>query len=131
MNFLEEKANRNLSRRGFIGRLAFVTTAALTAKYLNVFSAQEAAAAEPPMLSEKDSFAKSIKYCENADKAATDKKTTCPARKAKDKASQYCHNCQLYTKVSGEGEKEVGKCMIVAGKQVKGQGWCMSWVKKP
>lgn len=39
---------------------------------------------------------------------------------------QTCSNCQLYK----GGDKAWGECSIFPGKEVAGQGWCKSWVKK-
>lgn len=39
---------------------------------------------------------------------------------------QKCNNSQLYK----GGDKAWGKCPIFTGKEVNGQGWCKSWVKK-
>jgi hypothetical protein len=76
---------------------------------------------------ESDAMPKSLKYCLDADKPSKQ----CDVRKAKDKKDQYCRNCQLYTKLSGEGKAEIGKCMLMPKNSVPAQAWCMSWVKKP
>lgn len=44
-------------------------------------------------------------------------------------ADQKCNNCQLYTKAGEIKGEEVGNCSMIAGVQVKGEGWCVSWVK--
>lgn len=123
--------DKSFSRRNFIKSLAVSAAAIPVLHGLSLFGANVARAAGNPPLPESDPFAKSIKYCADADKAAKSKTSSCPARKEKDRATQYCRNCQLYTKESGDGAKETGKCMIVQGKSVAGGGWCMSWVKKP
>lgn len=121
----------SINRRNFIKCVAASVAAIPVLHGVSMLGSKVALAADKPQLPESDPFAKSIKYCADADKAAKAKSGACPARKEKDRATQYCRNCQLYTKESGEGAKEVGKCMIVQGKSVNGGGWCMSWVKKP
>ncbi len=86
-----------------------------------------AEAADLPLVKDSDAMAKSLKYCPNGDKPTKQ----CSDRKAKEKKDQYCNNCQLYTKISGEKDKEIGKCMLMPKNSVHGAGWCMSWVKKP
>lgn len=90
-------------------------------------TAGEAYAADAvPECKETDPMPKSLKYVGNADKAPKGN-----PRAAKDKAGQYCRTCQLYTKGSGEKDKEVGKCLVIPKCQVHAIGWCQSWVKKP
>ena len=43
---------------------------------------------------------------------------------------QFCTGCILYTKHSGSGASEIGKCQLFPGQGVKGEGWCTSWAKK-
>jgi len=86
-----------------------------------------AVAADLPEAKETDAMPKSLKYCVNPDKSTA----TCADRKKPERKTQYCRNCQLYTKISGDGEKEIGKCMILPKNSVRGSAWCMSWVKKP
>lgn len=49
--------------------------------------------------------------------------------KTKDPA-KHCSNCQLFTKTGNKGGGEVGKCQVLVGKLVKGEGYCNSWAKK-
>lgn len=115
------------SRRNFlkVGGLSLLT-APLASTMLSGLSTT-AEAADLPMVKETDAMAKSLKYCPNGDKPTKQ----CADRKAKEKKDQYCYNCQLYTKISGEKDKEIGKCMLMPKNSVAGMGWCMSWVKKP
>lgn len=117
------------SRRSFL-KMGGLTLAALpfANSLLSGLTTSEAHAAAPalPECKETDPMAKSLKYIPHADKAPKGN-----PRAAKDKAGQYCNNCQLYTKGSGEKEKEVGKCLVIPKCQVHAIGWCQSWVKKP
>ncbi|MCO5143595.1 MAG: high-potential iron-sulfur protein [Oligoflexia bacterium] len=116
-----------LNRRDFIKWTTISAVAIPLAHQLggNSFSAR--AADGLPLIKEDDPMAKNLKYCENADKPTKQ----CADRKKKERNSQYCNNCQLYTKVSGANDNETGKCMIMPKNSVKGKAWCMSWVKKP
>jgi hypothetical protein len=118
----------NSSRRNFLkmGTVALVSTTVLS----SLFKTQPAHSADAPALplaKESDAMAKSLGFCPNADKPSKQ----CADRKAKEKKDQYCHSCQLYTKLSGEGKTEVGKCMLMVKNSVPANGWCKSWVQKP
>lgn len=115
----------NSSRRNFL-KITGITLATLplTSSLLKGTAAQ---AADAPLAKESDAQPKSLGYCTNADKPSKQ----CADRKAKDKKDQYCRNCQLYTKLSGEGKSEVGKCMLMPANSVAAAAWCKSWVKKP
>lgn len=115
----------NSSRRNFLkmGGLALATATLIP----SIFKTSPAIAADLLPLKESDAMAKSLGYCPNADKPTKQ----CADRKAKDKKDNYCHNCQLYTKISGEGKTEIGKCMLMPKNSVPGVAWCKSWVKKP
>lgn len=102
-----------------------LATLPLASSFLKGSVAQAADA--PPLAKESDPQPKSLGYCSNADKPTKQ----CADRKAKDKKDQYCRNCQLYTKLSGEGKSEVGKCMLIPANSVTAIAWCKSWVKKP
>ena len=85
-------------------------------------------AADPlPLIKDGEDPGKALKYCSDADKPTK----LCEARKAKEKAKQYCYNCQLYTKTDGDKKAGSGKCMIMPKHRVHGGGWCMSWVQNP
>ena len=79
-----------------------------------------------PLVKDSDPMPKSLKYCSDANKPTKQ----CADRKAKDKKDQFCNNCQLYTKVSGEGKTEVGKCLLMTKNTVPAAAWCQSWSKK-
>jgi hypothetical protein len=117
----------NFNRRNFMKLGGISLLAVPFAGSLLSGVSSKAEAADLPMTKETDAMAKSLKYCDNANKPSKN----CADRKAKEKKDQFCHNCQLYTKISGEKEKEIGKCMLMPKSSVAGQGWCMSWVKKP
>lgn len=120
-----------ISRRGFLKSLTVVALSVPVLGGSSLFRLGEVHAAGSIPQSESDPLAKSLKYCADAEKAAKAKASACGPRKEKDRAGQFCRGCQLYTKESGDGSAEVGKCMIMQGKTVAGGGWCMSWVKKP
>ena len=117
----------NESRRSFL-KLAAVTLASIPfAGKLLQSSPALAADADLPMASEKEEPAKSLKFCSNADKPSKN----CAVRKDKAKDGQYCYSCQLFQKISGEGKKANGKCLVMVKNRVPGNGWCNSWVKNP
>lgn len=115
------------SRRSFL-KTTLVSLAALP--FLGRFGSlggDAFAADELKMLKDGEEPGKALKFCSNADKPTK----LCEPRKAKDKAKQYCYNCQLYTKTEGDKKAGKGKCMIMPKNLVPGQGWCMSWVQNP
>lgn len=111
----------SLSRRSFLKRGVFTLAALPFASAL--FSHPVSYAADLPMAKETDPMPKSLKYCPNAKKPSA----ACADRKKKEKADQFCHNCQLYTKL----DDKKGKCMLLSNMAVEADGWCNSWVKKP
>lgn len=115
----------SFSRRSF---LKYGFAAAVTAAYaLRIGAPIPALAADLPVAKESDPLAKSLKYTSDADKPGPNSS----ARKAADKKGQYCYNCQLFTKASGEKKGAMGKCMILPKNSVPGKAWCQSWVKNP
>jgi hypothetical protein len=114
-----------LNRRTFLKASGMAVAALPFARGLLL--PQEAQATGLPEAKETDAMAKSLKYCPNADKPSKN----CPDRKKPEKKDQYCHNCQLYTKLSGAGKDELGKCLLLPKNSVRGAGWCISWVKRP
>lgn len=117
----------SVSRRSFLKYTATFLAAIPLAGRLASFGEAHAADAALPLAKETEEPAKSLKYCANADKPSKN----CAARKAKDKSNQYCYNCQLFTKSSGEGKTAAGKCMIMPKNSVPGGAWCQSWVQNP
>lgn len=117
----------NSSRRSFL-KITGITLASipLAGSFLNAPRAR-AADATPPLAKDSDAQPKSLGYCSDADKPTKQ----CGDRKNKDKKDQFCRNCQLYTKLSGEGKNEVGKCLLMPANSVHAGAWCKSWVKKP
>ncbi len=110
------------SRRSFL-KTALCSLAALP--FLGQFPAF-AADADLPMAKETEDPAKALKYTANADQAPKGS-----PRKNKDKAKQYCYNCQLFTRLDGTGKTGKGKCMIMPKNRVNANAWCMSWVQNP
>jgi len=115
----------SITRRSF---LKFSIGTAVAVPLMAKFSPWGPAyAADLPLIKDGEEPGKALKYCSNADKPTK----LCDARKAKEKASQYCYNCQLYTKGEGEKKASKGKCMIMPKHRVAGGAWCMSWVQNP
>lgn len=117
----------NFSRRSFLKSAALTLAAIPFAGKLLHGGAAYAADADLPVAKETEEPAKSLKFCQNADKPSKN----CAVRKGKDKAGQYCYNCQLFQKFEGETKAAKGKCLVMPGKRVPGVGWCNSWVKNP
>jgi len=118
------------SRRNFIKYLGLATfSLPFLSTTLSALSKLGLAAdVDLPPIKEGQGIAASLKYCENADKG---KNKVCPTRKEKGREKQYCNNCQLYTKVKGEGKMEQGKCLLMPQGLVPAHAWCNSWVQKP
>lgn len=110
------------SRRSFLKTLSLSLAALPLLGKLGFASAPEL-----PLIKDGEEPGKALKYCSTADKPTK----LCEARKAKEKAKQYCYNCQLFTKTEGEKKAGKGKCMIMPKNRVNGGGWCMSWVQNP
>lgn len=114
----------SISRRSFLKYTGLTLAALPVAQAL--FSAKARAADLPPA-SDKEGMGKTLHYCPNAKKPSAN----CADRKKPENKDHFCKGCQLYTKLSGEGEKEIGKCMIMPTNTVNSGGWCPSWVKRP
>lgn len=89
----------------------------------SLLRAPQARAADLPMAKETDAMPKSLKYCSNAKKPDA----ACPDRKKKEHKDQFCHSCQLFTKI----DDKKGKCMLMGNLAVSVDGWCNSYVKNP
>jgi hypothetical protein len=115
----------NSSRRSFLktAALALASVPVLGRLGVPAFAAD----ADMPLAKEGVDPAKALKFCINADKP----NKHCEPRKAKDRKSQYCYNCQLFTRIDGDKKKGTGKCMIMPKNRVTAQSWCMSWVQNP
>jgi len=111
----------SMNRRSFIGRLIQVSGFALLAPSLlrPALAAGEAASSNGtvPMLDPKDSTASAVKYVVDAKKSKTSK-------------GNKCATCQFFTAKGNQGGKDVGACLIFAGKYVNAGGFCNSWAKK-
>lgn len=110
-----------VNRRSFL-KISGLSLAALPFAS-SLFRGAPAYAADLPMAKETDAMSKSLKYCHDAKKPTA----ACADRKKKEKADQFCHNCQLFTKL----DDKKGKCMLITNAAVASDGWCNSWVKKP
>ena len=73
--------------------------------------------AKTPLVDTKDATAKAVKYVEDFKKAPQAK-------------GNHCANCSFYKKADTRNGKEVGTCLIFAGKYVYADGYCNSWAKK-
>lgn len=113
----------SFSRRTFLKTGAIGLAAVPFVSSLFSLAPSEARAADMPLIKESDPMAKSLKYCHDAKKP----NDQCKDRKKKEKADQFCHNCQLYTKL----DDKKGKCMVLPKGAVAAEGWCNSWVKNP
>ncbi len=121
-----------MNRRGFL-KMSATSLAAipLASGFLSALSkTAKAVDASMPNVKESDPQAKALNYCIDAEKAAKSKKPSCPARKSSEHAGESCHSCQLFTKTTGDGKSEMGKCLVMPGVQVYGTGWCNSFSKK-
>ena len=78
-------------------------------------------AAGPAELLESDPIAIALGYKKDASTVDTIKY---PKRAGDAGASQFCSNCALYS----AGEKGLGGCTAIPGKQVAGAGWCNAWI---
>ena len=70
-----------------------------------------------PLLTLNDPTAKAVKYIEDFKKSPQAK-------------GNHCANCSFYKKVEMRNGKEVGTCLIFAGKYVLADAYCNSWAKK-
>lgn len=117
----------SLSRRSFLKVGAAALAAVPVLSQMGGLGEAFGAGPELPLPNEMQEPAKSLKYCADGDKPSKN----CAARSGKDKNGQYCYNCQLFKKTSGEGKAAKGKCMILPKNSVGGAAWCQSWVKNP
>jgi hypothetical protein len=83
--------------------------------------ARSATASDMPALAVDDPTAQALGYVEDHNEVDTAK---WPKKAGPDGANQKCTTCSLYQKI----DDEWGGCPIFAGKKVKGEGWCNSWV---
>lgn len=101
-------------RRLFLKGLGILAGAAVLNPILNT-----SAYADPkiPLVDLKDPTAKAVKYMEDFKKVPQAK-------------GNHCANCSFYKKVEQRNGKEVGTCLIFAGKYVLAEAYCNSWAKK-
>ena len=102
------------SRRQFI-RIAACSGAALVGQ-----QALAQAAAQTPVLDEKDPQAVALGYVTDTAKA---NKTKYPNHAV----TQNCANCQFY---QGKPTDPMAPCPLFANKRVAAKGWCSAWAKK-
>jgi hypothetical protein len=108
---------------------ALRANAAPPAKTAAATPAAGATAAKTEVLKESDPQAVALGYKEDATKVDTKK---WPKRATPDGQKQFCWNCQLYQSKSDKpGSVPQAPCTLFANKQVKGKGWCNSWVVNP
>lgn len=122
----------NPSRRRFL-KISAATIAAvpfITGIVSRFSGVSFAGDADLPAVKEGEGQAKALNYCKDAAKAEKSAKPACPTRKSKDHKGESCSNCQLYTKVKGDGKAEMGKCVVIPGNLVYASGWCNSYTKK-
>lgn len=108
-----------------IGRRSFLKTLTLTIGGLTVaktllaplHAMAQGKGKAVPMVDPKDGVSKAVGYVEDAKKA--------PNSKGND-----CANCNFYAKKEMRDGKEVGTCLIFAGKYVYAKAYCNSWAKK-
>jgi len=108
-------------------RREFILRSALFLAVPSFISFARRAFGEEAEVKVSDPTAQSLTYCPNAKKAS---KKVCPLRAGKDKAKQFCRECQFYAKTKGSGASELGMCQLISSGLVRGDGWCSSWVKK-
>lgn len=100
----------------FTSRRVFLMTVAATGATL----ASGAQAQAKPLIDEKDPQAVGLGYVHDATRTDTKKFP-------KYAAGQVCSNCALY---QGKPTDPAAGCVLFAGKQVAGKGWCSAWAKK-
>jgi hypothetical protein len=84
-------------------------------------AASHASAQVPsPVATETDPQASALGY-------KTDGSKVDAAKYPQHQASQVCGNCTFF---QGKPDDATAACMLLAGKQVAGKGWCMAWAKK-
>lgn len=112
----------HFNRRSF---LKYGSISLLSLPFLGRWQGQALAAPgdeKLPMAKESDKLSQSLKFCSDADKPSK----SCPARKEAAHKNEYCHGCQLYTKI----DDKTGKCMLMTKNRVPANAWCASWSKK-
>jgi len=86
-----------------------------------VLAASRASGQSPaPVATETDPQASALGY-------KTDGSKVDPARYPQHQAAQVCHGCTFF---QGKPDDAMAPCLLLGGKQVAGQGWCMAWAKK-
>jgi hypothetical protein len=101
------------NRRQFLS----VTGLIIGGSALGTLWPQAVLAAPPPLVDLKDPTAKAVMYVEDHKKAPQAK-------------GHHCATCSFYKKGEIRNGKEVGSCLIFAGKYVLAEGYCNSWAKK-
>jgi len=112
----DQKLPRRTLLKGALAALASIPVVAAVSR-----AAAAPAPAPAPKLDVNDPQAKSLHYVVDTTKVDA---TANPNHKPE----QKCTNCAQY---QGKATDAVAGCLIFAGKQVEGNGWCMVWAKKP
>jgi len=76
--------------------------------------------APAPVATESDPQASALGY-------KTDASTVDAAKYPQHQASQVCAGCTFF---QGKPDDAAAPCLLLAGKQVAGKGWCMAWARK-
>ncbi|KYG67273.1 hypothetical protein AZI86_09730 [Bdellovibrio bacteriovorus] len=109
---------KSISRRAFFKNAAIVVGGITAFNFVGPSRAEaQASKGVIPLLIPGDSTAKAVKYVEDYKKV--------PASKG-----NHCANCAFYAKKEIRAGKEVGTCLIFAGKYVLADAYCASWAKK-
>lgn len=124
---------KNMNRRSFVQTVAAL--AGLTALAGGAQAQtkrqpkKEAGAAGGDTMCAKEAMAVSINYAPNH-KAVTDAKLKVEKQGVPfDK--QFCNNCMFYASTGKDkAGKDIGKCQLLQGCLVYGEGWSSSWAKK-
>jgi len=133
----DEKTNKPNDRRDFLklAGLGVLGLAAANAVLNENALAQSGGGAEPlnkgakNAVKENEPQAQALGYYEDAKKVDLKK---WPKRAGSEGAKQFCYNCQFYQAKTANPKAEAqAPCTIFANRDVKGMGWCNSWVMNP
>ena len=125
---------KNMNRRSFVQSLAVLGGLAAWAGGAQAQTKRQpkkeaGGAASGDAMCAKEAMAVSINYAPNH-KAVTDAKLKVEKQGVPfDK--QFCNNCMFYSSAGKDkAGKDIGKCQLLQGCLVYGEGWSTSWAKK-